>query len=177
MNKNLYDAKMLESRIVFLSGEINQELANGVVLQLLMLDSMNHDDIYLYINSPGGSVADGLAIIDTMNLIKSDVQTIAIGTAASMAAVILASGSKGKRFALPNASILLHQIMGGVQGQASDIEKTYNHLNNMKLKLLNILSKTTGNKVKKVESDIDRDFWLDASESIEYGVIDTILGC
>lgn len=176
MNANSINERILNSRIIFINGEINKDLANNVIMELLLLDSISNEDISLYINSPGGSVQDGLAIIDTMNLIKSDVRTIAVGTAASMAAVILACGSKGKRSALPNASILLHQIMGGMQGQASDIEITYKHLINIKNKLLKILSNVTGNNIKKLEADIDRDFWLDANESIKYGVIDTILG-
>lgn len=174
MDKNLFDAKMLESRIVFLSGEIDSNLANYVVMQLLMLDSINHDDIYLYINSPGGSVSDGLAIIDTMNHIKSDVQTIAIGTAASMAAVILSNGTKGKRFALENTNILIHQIMGGVQGQATDIEIAYRHIANLKDKLLDILSHNTGTKKEKIKEDSDRDYWLNSREAIKYGLIDAL---
>lgn len=174
MDRNLFDAKMLESRIIFLSGEIDSTLANSVVMQLLMLDSINHDDIYLYINSPGGSVSDGLAIVDTINHIKSDVQTIAIGTAASMAAVILSSGTKGKRFALENSNILIHQIMGGVQGQAADIEIAYKHIAQMKNKILDILSHNTGKNKEKIREDSDRDYWLDAKEAISYGLIDAL---
>ena len=165
---------MLESRIVFINGEINSSTANSTVMYLLMLDSINHDDIYLYINSPGGSVSDGLAIIDTMNHIKSDVVTIAIGTAASMAAVILSNGKKGKRFALENANILIHQIMGGVQGQATDIEIAYKHIAKLKDKLLDILSKNTGKDKEKIKVDSDRDYWLDAKEAISYGLIDAV---
>ena len=173
-SNNIFEAKMLESRIVFINGEINSSTANSTVMYLLMLDSINHDDIYLYINSPGGSVSDGLAIIDTMNHIKSDVVTIAIGTAASMAAVILSNGSKGKRFALENANILIHQIMGGVQGQATDIEIAYKHIAKLKDKLLDILSKNTGKDKEKIKVDSDRDYWLDAKEAISYGLIDAV---
>ena len=173
-SNNIFEAKMLESRIVFINGEINSSTANSTVMYLLMLDSINHDDIYLYINSPGGSVSDGLAIIDTMNHIKSDVVTIAIGTAASMAAVILSNGSKGKRFALENANILIHQIMGGVQGQATDIEIAYKHIAKLKDKLLDILSKNTGKDKEKIKVDSDRDYWLDAKEAISYGLIDSL---
>lgn len=174
MDKTLFDAKMLESRIVFLTGEINSDNANYVVMQLLMLDSINHDDIHLYINSPGGSVSDGLAIIDTMNHIKSDVVTIAIGTAASMAAVILSAGAKGKRLALENTNILIHQIMGGVQGQAADIEIAYKHIADLKDRLLDILVKNTGNKKEKIKEDSDRDYWLNTKEAIKYGLIDAM---
>lgn len=174
MGKNLFEAKMLESRIVFLTGEINSDNANYVVMQLLMLDSINHDDIHLYINSPGGSVSDGLAIIDTMNHIKSDVVTIAIGTAASMAAVILSAGAKGKRLALENTNILIHQIMGGVQGQAADIEIAYKHIADLKDRLIDILAKNTGNRKDKIREDSDRDYWLNTREAIKYGIIDAM---
>ena len=174
MDKTLFDAKMLESRIVFLTGEINSDNANYVVMQLLMLDSINHDDIHLYINSPGGSVSDGLAIIDTMNHIKSDVVTIAIGTAASMAAVILSAGAKGKRLALENTNILIHQIMGGVQGQAADIEIAYKHIADLKDRLIDILAKNTGNRKDKIREDSDRDYWLNTREAIKYGIIDAM---
>ena len=167
--------KMLESRIIFLSGPITSDLANVVIMNLLSLDAESHDDIYLYINSPGGSVPDGLAIIDTMNYIKSDVVTIAIGTAASMASVILSAGTRGKRKALPNASILLHQVMGGVQGQATEIEITYRHINDIKKKLNKILSDNTKQNITKIEQDTDRDFWLDAKEAKNYGLIDAII--
>lgn len=173
-DKTLTD-KMLESRIIFLSGPITSDLANAVIMNLLSLDAESHDDIYLYINSPGGSVPDGLAIIDTMNYIKSDVVTIAIGTAASMASVILSAGTRGKRKALPNASILLHQVMGGVQGQATEIEITYRHINDIKKKLNKILSDNTKQNITKIEQDTDRDFWLDAYDAKNYGLVDTII--
>lgn len=174
MNNNTLETRMEESRIIFLTGQIDSNNANYIIMKLLMMDSVSHDDIYLYINSPGGSVTDGLAIIDTMNHIKSDVITIAIGTAASMAAVILSAGTKGKRFALENANILLHQIMGGVQGQATDIEIAYNHIAKLKDKLLDILAKNTGKKKDRIKDDSDRDYWLDAQEAISYGLIDAL---
>lgn len=167
--------KIAESRILLLSGTIDTDLANYIIMNLLMLDAESHDDIYLYINSPGGSVADGLAIIDTMNHIKSNVVTIAIGTAASMAAVILSAGAKGKRKSLPNASILLHQVMGGVQGQATEIEITYRHINDLKQKLNRILANNTKQKIGKIEEDTDRDFWLDAEGALDYGIVDSII--
>lgn len=174
MNNNTLESRMDESRIIFLTGQIDSNNANYIIMKLLMMDSVSHDDIYLYINSPGGSVTDGLAIIDTMNHIKSDVITIGIGTAASMAAVILSSGTKGKRFALENTNILLHQIMGGAQGQATDIEIAYNHIAKLKDKLLEILAKNTGKKKDKIKDDSDRDYWLDANEAISYGLIDSL---
>lgn len=174
MNNNTLETRMEESRIIFLTGQIDSNNANYIIMKLLMMDSVSHDDIYLYINSPGGSVTDGLAIIDTMNHIKSDVITIAIGTAASMAAVILSAGTKGKRFALENANILIHQIMGGVQGQATDIEIAYNHIAKLKDKLLDILAKNTGKKKDRIKDDSDRDYWLDAKEAISYGLIDAL---
>lgn len=173
-NKSLSE-KMLDSRIIFLSGPITSDLANSVIMSMLSLDAESHDDIYLYINSPGGSVPDGLAIIDTMNYIKSDVVTVAIGTAASMASVILSAGTKGKRKSLPNAYILLHQIMGGVQGQATEIEITYRHINSIKQKLNRILADNTRQKISKIEEDTDRDFWLDATEAKSYGLVDCII--
>lgn len=167
--------KILKSRIIMLSGVIDSNLANSTIMQLLALDGESHDDIYLYINSPGGSVADGLAIIDTMNLIKSDVVTVAVGTAASMAACILAAGKPGKRKALPNSSILLHQVMGGVQGQASEIEIAYKHISKLKAKLIDMLARYTSKSKRQIEEDCDRDFWLDAKEAKDYGLIDSIL--
>lgn len=174
LQKETIGEKILNSRIVMLNGVIDTNLANAVILQLLALDAESHDDIYLYINSPGGSVPDGLAIVDTMNYIQSDVVTIAIGTAASMAAVILSAGKKGKRGALPHASILLHQVIGGAQGQASDIEITYKHIKNVKNKLIDIIAKNTDQNKKQIEKDCDRDFWLDANEAKDYGLLDLI---
>ena len=164
-----------ESRIIFINGEINDDSANNTIVQLLYLDSIGHDDISIYINSNGGVVSDGLAIIDTMNFIKSDVATIGIGKCASMAAVILASGTKGKRSALPHTNIMIHQIMGGAQGQASDIEIAAEQAKKTKNTLNSILAEATNQDFKTIERDTDRDFWLTSEEAIEYGLIDNIL--
>lgn len=167
-------SKLLSNRIVFISGEIDDNLSNCVVSQLLYLDSISDDDIYLYINSPGGSVSSGLAIYDTMNYIKSDVCTICIGIAASMGAFLLSSGTHGKRFILPNADVMIHQILGKSEGQASDIEISTNRILNLKKRINSILSKNTGKSIKKIEHDTDRDNYLNALEAIEYGIVDKI---
>ena len=143
-------SRLLKDRIIFLSGEINDTVANIVVSELLYLDSQNHEDIFLYINSPGGSVTSGFAIYDTMNYIKSDVRTIVIGIAASMGAFLLSSGTKGKRCALPNAEVMIHQVLGGAQGQATDIKIHAEHILQTKNKLNEILSKNTGQDLKKL---------------------------
>ena len=174
MSERLIDT-MQKSRIVFLQGVIDESNANNIVMNLLNLDGENNEDIYLYINSPGGSVDDGLAIIDTMNYIKSDVVTIGIGKCASMAAIILACGAKGKRYALKNTSIMLHQIMGGVQGQASDIEIVYHRTKTIKENINELLSDVTGKSKNKVETDLDRDYWLSSAEAKEYGLIDEVV--
>ena len=173
-NERSYDiySKLLKERIVFLSGEIDDILSNSVVAQLLYLDSLNHDDIYLYINSPGGSVSSGLAIYDTMNYIKSDVSTICIGIAASMAAVILSSGEKGKRIILPNADVMIHQVLGKSEGQASDIQITTNRILDLKKRINKILSKNTNKSLKAIEQDTDRDYYLNAQNAILYGIVD-----
>lgn len=169
-------SRLLKDNIIFLGTPIDDNVANLVIAQLLFLEAENPDkDIYLYINSPGGSVSAGLAIYDTMQFIKPDVTTICIGQAASMAAVLLAGGTKGKRFALPHSRILIHQPMGGMQGQASDIEIHANEIIRIKKLLNEILSKHTGQPVEKIEKDTDRDYIMSAEEAIEYGIIDKII--
>ena len=168
-------SRLLEDRIIFLTGEINDASANVVVAQLIYLEGKNPDkDISLYINSPGGSVSAGLAIFDTINYIKCDVCTICVGLAASMGAFLLASGTKGKRYALPNSEIMIHQPLGGAQGQASDIEIQAKHIQHIKSKLNNVLSERTGQDLKKVEKDTDRDYYMTAEQAKEYGLIDEI---
>ncbi len=168
-------SRLLEDRIIMLSGEIDDATANTVVAQLIYLEAKDPDkDICLYINSPGGSVTAGLAIYDTMNYIKCDVSTICIGMAASMGAFLLSSGKKGKRFALPNSEIMIHQPLGGAQGQASDIKIQADHILKIKDKLNKILSENTGKPIKQVEKDTDRDNYLSAEEALEYGLIDKI---
>lgn len=170
-------SRLLEERIIFLAGSVTDMNANVVIAQMLYLASKDPKrDIKLYINSPGGSVTAGLAIYDTMQYLKCSVSTICIGLTASMAAVILASGTKGKRFALPNAEILLHQVAGGVQGQAIDIEITAKQIIKMKEKLNKILSDHTGQPLNKVEKDTDRDFYLSSEEAKKYGLIDEVIG-
>ena len=168
-------SRLLEDRIIFLSGEINDAVANSVVAQLIYLEGKNPDkDIYLYINSPGGSVSAGLAIYDTLNYIKCDVSTICIGLAASMGAFLLGSGTKGKRFALPNSEIMIHQPLGGTQGQASDIEIQARHMQKIKQKINKILSENTSQPLEKIEKDTDRDFYMSADEAVNYGLVDKI---
>lgn len=170
-------SRLLEERIVFLAGPVTDLNANLVIAQMLYLASKDQKrDIKLYINSPGGSVTAGLAIYDTMQFLKCPISTICIGLTASMAAVILAAGSKGKRFALPNAELLLHQVAGGAQGQAADIEITAKQIVKMKEKLNKILSDHTGQPLEKVEKDTDRDFYLSAEEAKKYGLIDEVIG-
>ena len=168
-------SRLLEDRIIFLTGEINDAVADTVVAQLIHLEGKDPSkDICLYINSPGGSVSAGLAIYDTMNYIKCDVQTICIGLAASMGAFLLSSGAKGKRFALPNSEVMIHQPLGGAQGQASDIKIQADHILKTKKKLNEILSRNTGKDYETVERDTDRDNYLSAAEAKEYGLIDEI---
>lgn len=177
--ERVYDifSRLLEERIVFLAGPITDLNANVVIAQMLYLASRDpKKDIKLYINSPGGSVTAGLAIYDTMQYLKCPVSTICIGLTASMAAIILASGTKGKRFALPNAEILLHQVMGGVQGQASEIEITAKQIIKIKTSINQILSKHTGQPIDRVERDTDRDFYLTSEEAKSYGLIDQVIG-
>ena len=168
-------SRLLEDRIIMLSGEIDDATANTVVAQLIYLEGKDPDkDICIYINSPGGSVTAGLAIYDTMNYVKCDVSTICIGMAASMGAFLLSSGKKGKRYALPNSEIMIHQPLGGAHGQASDIKIQADHILKIKEKLNKILSENTGKPVEQVEKDTDRDNYLSAEEALEYGLVDKI---
>ena len=169
-------SRLLKERIIFLGGPVNDGLANTIIAQLLFLEHEDpKKDIQLYINSPGGSVSAGLAIYDTMQYVKLDVSTICVGMAASMGAVLLTGGAKGKRIALPNAEIMLHQVMGGVEGQAVEIEITAKHILKIKDKLNQILAKHTGQPLAKIEKDTDRDYYMTPAEAKEYGVIDTII--
>ena len=169
-------SRLLEDRIIFLSGQINTEVANLVIAQLLYLEAKNCEkDISLYINSPGGEVDAGLAIYDTMNFIKSKVNVICVGMAASMAAVLLSSGEKGKRYALPHSRIMIHQPLGGAQGQASDIKIQAEQILKIKDVINEILSKNTGKSIEEIEKDTNRDYYLTAEEALSYGLIDEIL--
>lgn len=168
-------SRLLKERIVFLSGEINDEVANLIVSELLYLNSLNNEDIYLYINSPGGSVTSGMAIYDTMNFIKCDVSTICVGMCASMAAFLLSSGAKGKRVCLKNGEVMIHQPLGGVQGQATEIKIHAERIIKLKEKLNKILASNTGKDIKKIERDTERDYYLDSEEALEYGLVDKIL--
>lgn len=168
-------SRLLKDRIVFLGGAIDDDVANLIIAQLLFLESEDpKKDIFLYVNSPGGSVSAGLGIVDTMNHIKPDVATVCVGMAASMGSIILASGAKGKRFALPNAEVMIHQPWGGVQGQASDIEITARHILATRERLNKILAKASGQSLDKVEKDVDRDFFMTAEESKKYGLVDQV---
>ncbi len=169
-------SRLLNERIIFLGGPIDDNVANVVIAQLLFLDHEDSKkDISLYINSPGGSVTAGLAIIDTMNFIKSNVSTICVGIAASMGVLILASGQKGKRFSLPNSEVMIHQVMGGAEGQASDIAINAKHILRTKDILNKILAENTGKKMDQVEKDSDRDYWMTSDEAKKYGIIDEII--
>jgi ATP-dependent Clp protease, protease subunit len=169
-------SRLLRERIVFLVGPVNDQTANLVVAQMLFLESENPDkDIYLYINSPGGSVSAGMAIYDTMNFIKPSVSTMCTGMAASMGAFLLAAGEKGKRFALPNSKIMIHQPLGGMQGQATDIEIHAKDILKTKAKLNQILAERTGQPLEKVERDTDRDYFLEAEEARAYGLVDQVI--
>ena len=168
-------SRLLNDRIVFLSGEITDDTANIVVSELLYLDAINNKDISLYINSPGGSITAGMAIYDTMNYIKSKVKTIVIGMAASMAAVLACSGEKGGRYILPNGEIMIHQPLGGVQGQATEIKIVAERIIRIRKKLNNIIAEKTGQKLEKIEVDTERDNYLSSEEALEYGLVDKIL--
>lgn len=169
-------SRLLKDRIIFLSEEIDEHSANLVIAQLLFLEAQdNTKTIKMYLNSPGGSVTDGLAIYDTMQYIKAPVSTICVGLAASMAAVLLAAGEKGQRFALPNSEILIHQIMGGASGQASDIKIKAEQILKLKTQLNKILHQHTGKLLTKIEKDTDRDYYMTAQEALDYGLIDKIL--
>ncbi len=169
-------SRLLQERIIFLSEEVNDVTASLVVAQLLFLDSEDPEkDIHFYINSPGGSVSAGLAIYDTMQHVRADVSTICLGMAASMGSFLLAGGKKGKRFILPNAEVMIHQPMGGTQGQASDIKIQADHILATRARLNKILSDNTGKPLEIIEQDTDRDNWLSAQEAVEYGLVDQII--
>lgn len=168
-------SRLLKDRIIFLGFPIMDVVANSVIAQMLFLDSQEKKDIQIYINSPGGSVTAALAIYDTMQYLKSDVSTICVGMAASAAALLLASGQKGKRFALPNSEVLIHQVMGGAEGQAVEIEISARHILSVKNKTNEILAKHTSQPISKIEKDTDRDFYMSAKEAKEYGIIDQII--
>lgn len=169
-------SRLLNERIIFLAGPIDDHIANLVVAQLLYLDHMDSKkDIYLYINSPGGSVSAGMAILDTMNFVRSDVSTICVGVAASMGSLLLSAGAKGKRFALPNSEIMIHQVLGGAEGQASDIEIQAKHILRIKENLNKILAKNTGKTPAQVEKDADRDNWMTAEEAKKYNLVDDVI--
>ena len=169
-------SRLLNDRIIFLSDEVNDVTASLVVAQLLYLEAQDPDkDIYLYINSPGGSISAGMAIYDTMNYIKCDVSTICVGMAASMGAFLLSSGAKGKRFALPNAEVMIHQPLGGMQGQASDIKIHADHILRIRAKLNKMLSEQTGKPLKTIEKDTERDNFMTADEACAYGLVDKVI--
>lgn len=168
-------SRLLKERIILLTGEINDALANTIIAQLLYLDSVSHDDISLYINSPGGSITSGMAIYDTMNVIKSDVSTICMGMAASMGAFLLSSGAKEKRYALPNAEVMIHQPLGGAEGQATEIKIAAEHILKSRDKLNKILSSNTGQELEKIEKDTERDNFMSSDEALAYGLIDKII--
>ena len=168
-------SRLLKNRIILLTGEIDDNVSSSIVAQLLYLDSISQEDISLYINSPGGSITAGMAIYDTMNFIKSDVSTICIGMAASMGAFLLSSGSDGKRYILPNAEVMIHQPLGGVNGQATEIEIVANHILNLREKLNKILSKNTNQPLDKIKRDTERDNYMDSKEAKDYGIVDKII--
>ncbi len=177
MGERAYDiySRLLKERIIFLGEPIDDPVSNTVIAQLLFLDADNNKDIKVYINSPGGSVTAAMALYDTIQHIKSDVTTICIGQAASAAAVLLACGSKGKRYSLPNARVLLHQVMGGVEGQQKDVEIQAREMSRIKDQINKILAKHTGQPISKIEKDTDRDFFMTADEARKYGIIDKII--
>ena len=169
-------SRLLNDRIIFLSDEVNDVTASLVVAQLLYLEAQDPDkDIYLYINSPGGSITSGMAIYDTMNYIKCDVSTICVGMAASMGAFLLSSGTKGKRYALPNAEVMIHQPLGGMQGQATDIKIHADRILNIKAKLNKLLSEQTGQSLKTIEKDTERDNFMSAEQALAYGLVDKVI--
>ncbi len=169
-------SRLLRERVIFLTGQVEDHMANLIVAQLLFLEAENPDkDIHLYINSPGGSVSAGLAIFDTMNFIKPEVSTICMGGAYSMGSFLLAAGQKGKRYALANSRVMIHQPSGGAQGQATDIEINAREILKTRARLNEILAERTGQPVEKIEKDVERDFWLDAKEAKEYGLVDEVL--
>ena len=175
--EKIYDiySKLLKERIIFISGEIDDNIANLVICELIYLDSLSNDDISIYINSPGGSVSAGLAIYDTINFITSDVSTVATGLCASMAAIILAAGTKGKRLSLKNSEIMIHEVLGGTKGQASDIKIQAERILTLKKKLNKILASLTGKTVAKINKDTNRDYYMTPEVAIKYGIIDKII--
>ena len=177
MGERAYDiySRLLKDRIIILNGEITDNSSNIVVAQLLYLDSLNNDDISLYINSPGGSITAGMAIFDTMNFIKSDISTICVGMAGSMAAFLLSSGEKGKRYILPNAEVMIHQPLGGAQGQATEIKIAAERILKLKKKLNKILSDNTGKDIDTIDNDTERDYFMDSDEALNYGIVDKVL--
>ncbi len=168
-------SKLLKDRIILLNGEINEDTASTIIAELLYLDSISNEDINMYINSPGGEISSGLAIYDTMNFIKSDVSTTVVGMAASMAAFILSSGQKNKRYALENAEVMIHQPLGGAKGQATEIQIAAERILKSKEKLSKILSKNTKQPLKKIKQDTERDYFMSSTEALDYGIIDKIL--
>ena len=175
--ERVYDiySRLLKDRIIFIGGEINDDLANAVISELLYLDSKGNDEISIYINSPGGSITAGMAIFDTMNFVKSPISTICVGMAASMASVLLASGNKAKRYILPNSEVMIHQPLGGVNGQATEIKIVADRILYLRNKLNKILSEKTGQDINRIEKDTERDHYLSAKEALEYGLVDKIL--
>lgn len=168
-------SRLLKDRIIFIGGEIDDDTANIVISELLFLDSKSHEDINIYINSPGGSITAGMAIFDTMNYIKSEVSTICVGMAASMASVLLASGKRGKRYILSNSEVMIHQPLGGVNGQATEIKIVADRILYLRNKLNKLLSEKTGQDIKRIETDTERDYYLTAKEALEYGIVDKII--
>lgn len=178
LGERAYDifSRLLKDRIIFLGGPIDDQVANLIIAQLLFLESEDDKkDISFYINSPGGDITAGLAILDTMNYVKPDVSTICVGMAASMGSVLLSAGAKGKRFALANSEVMIHQPWGGAQGQAADIEISARRILRLREVLNKILSKNTGQPLKKIETDVDRDFFMEANEAVKYGIVDKVL--
>lgn len=176
-SEHAYDlySRLLKDRIIILGGEIDDNKANIIVSSLLYLDSLNNEDISIYINSPGGSVSAGMAIYDTMNLIKSDVKTICVGISASMAALLLSSGTKKKRYCLKNSEVMIHQPLGGIEGQATEIKIAAEHILKIKEKINKMLADNTGKDIKTIEKDTERDYFLSSEEALNYGLIDEIL--
>ena len=177
MNMQSWDvfSRLMAERIIYLGEGINSDVANIITAQLLYLDSVSNDDITIFVNTPGGSVYDGMAIVDTMNYINSEVGTTCVGLAASMGSIILSSGEKGKRLILPHSRVMIHQPLGGVQGQASDIEITAREIAKTKRELYEILASHSGKSIEKIEVDADRDYWLSSEEAKAYGLIDEVL--
>lgn len=172
---DLFSRLFKDERIVFIFGNIDSSMAGSVIMQLVYLDSISNEDITIYINSPGGVISDGLAIYDTMNYIKSDVRTVCVGMAASMASFLLAGGTKGKRYALPNSEIMIHQPLGGVSGQATDIKIAADHIVKIRTKVNSILSDLTSQPLTVIERDTDRDNYMSSEEALAYGLIDNII--